>query len=163
MKNYVFGILTENYAKEICDWKYEGDYSVYNFSDWGTVVKNGWDLSLRDKREKEFLSILLNGELIAYGRIIEDRGKTFIGVGLKPSWCGKGYGKDIMNLLIEECKKRFPDNPIALEVRIFNKRAVKCYQTVGFRIKDKYIKNTLNGKDEFYCMEYEKEPARKFV
>lgn len=59
-----------------------------------------------------------------------------------------------MNLLIEECKKRFPNIPIALEVRSFNKRAINCYKAVGFEIRDKYMKKTMNGEDEFQYMEY---------
>jgi len=154
LEEYVLTRLTEDFAKEICSWRYDGDYSVYNFSDWNVVVKNGWGLAIKDMREKEFIAVLLNGKLIAYGKIREDEGKAFIGIGLKPSWCGKGYGKDVMNLLIEECKKRFHNTPIALEVRSFNKRAINCYKTVGFQVRDKYLKKTFNGEDEFYYMEY---------
>ena len=30
MENYVLGSLSEDFAKEICSWKYEGEYSIYN-------------------------------------------------------------------------------------------------------------------------------------
>lgn len=80
--------------------------------------------------------------------------KVVVYIGLKPTFCGKGYGKDIMKLLIKESKKRYPQYPVTLEVRSFNKRAIKCYLDVGFEIKDKYIKDTFDGKDEFYYMEY---------
>lgn len=154
MVEYILTRLTEDYAKEICNWRYNGYYSVYNFSDWDTVVKKGWGLAIKDKREREFLAILLNDELIAYGRITKREDRAFIGIGLKPSYCEKGHGKSIMKLLIEECKRKFPDIPIALEVRSFNKRAINCYKTVGFKTKNKYIKETFNGEDEFYYMEY---------
>lgn len=149
--------LTEDYAKEICSWRYEGKYSIYNFSDWDIVVKNGWDLSIKNKREKEFIAILLNNELLAYGRIVLRGGKVFIGIGLKPALCGKGYGKEIMCLLVEEAKRRFPNTKIALEVRSFNKRAINCYKRIGFKIIEKYMKKTFNDEiDEFCYMEYEK-------
>ncbi len=154
MEKYTLTKLTEDYARKICSWRYDGDYSVYNFSDWDVVVRNGWGLSIKDIREKEFLAVLLNRELIAYIRITKREGKAFVGIGLKPSWCGKGHGKEVMNLLIEECKKRFPNTPIALEVRSFNKRAINCYKAVGFEIRDKYVKKIMNGEDEFYYMEY---------
>ncbi len=65
-----------------------------------------------------------------------------------------------MNLLIEECKRRFPNNTIGLEVRSFNKRAINCYRNVGFKIKEKYIKKTFdNSVDEFYYMELLSKPA----
>jgi ribosomal-protein-alanine N-acetyltransferase len=155
MENFILTELSEVYAKEICSWKYEEEYSIYNFSDWDTVVKNGWDLSIESKRNLEFIAILLNDELVSYGRISLMTDKAYIGIGLKPSICGKGYGKYIMKLLIEECKKRFPNNTMALEVRSFNKRAINCYKNVGFDIKEKYIKKTFdNLEDEFHYMEY---------
>ena len=158
MESYVLKSLTEYYAKEICSWKYEGEYSMYNFSDWDVVVKNKWGLSIEDKRELEFIAILSNDELVAYGRICEKEDKAVIGIGLKPSFCGKGHGKDIMKLLVQECTKRLPKHSITLEVRSFNKRAINCYKSIGFEIKDKYMKNTFDGGvDEFYSMEYDRQ------
>lgn len=154
MRNYIIVKLTEDYAREICDWKYEDEYAIYNFSDYNIVLKSGWDLAIEEKRNAEFVGIVYNDELIAYGRITASCDKSIIGVGLKPIFCGKGYGKDVMKLLIKECRRRFPENQITLEVRTFNERALKCYLDVGFEIKDKYTKDTFNGKDEFYYMEY---------
>ncbi|CAK7086037.1 hypothetical protein CIW83_04885 [Tissierella sp. P1] len=155
MENYIVMELSEEYAKEICSWRYEGEYSIYNFLNWDAVVENGWGLSIEKKRKLEFISIHLNNELISYGRISLKADKAYIAIGLKPSFCGKGYGKNIMKLLIKECKRRFPNNTIALEVRSFNKRAINCYNNVGFEIKDKYMKRTFNNsEDEFYYMEY---------
>ena len=59
-----------------------------------------------------------------------------------------------MKLLIEECSNRFPDCLTVLEVRIFNRRAIRCYENVGFEIKKKYCKDTLIGNAEFYLMQY---------
>lgn len=154
MNDYIIEVLTEDYAKEICNWRYEGDCAVYNFSDYSIVKQNGWDLAIKEKRESEFVGIIHCGELIAYGRLTSSGNKAIIGIGLKPVFCGKGCGKDIMKLLIEECKTRFPGFTIALEVRTFNTRAIKCYLNVGFEITDKYTKDTPIGKGEFYYMEY---------
>ena len=154
MSDYVLAILNEDYAKEICTWKYDENYSVYNLSDWDLVVENGWDLAIKEKRESDFVAILSDNELIAYGRLTVIQDKAFIGIGLKPSLCGQGIGGNVMKLLIEECRNRFPDCLIALEVRIFNRRAVRCYENIGFEIKRKYSKDTLTGNAEFYLMEY---------
>ena len=154
MSNYILAILNEDYAKEICTWKYDEEYSVYNLSDWDVVVENGWDLAIKEKRESDFVAILSDDELIAYGRLTAIQDKAFIGIGLKPFLCSKGIGGNVMNLLIEECRNRFPDCLIALEVRIFNRRAVRCYENIGFEIKRKYSKDTLTGNAEFYLMEY---------
>lgn len=122
------------------------------------MVRNHWALADKAKREAEFLSVRLAGELIGYGRIFRHEGKTFIGVGLKPSWCGRGYGAPVMTELVRECRKRYPGDPVALEVRSFNERALKCYQKAGFVVKASYHKETLIGGDDFYYMEYEPVP-----
>lgn len=154
MSNYILATLSEDYAKEICTWKYDEEYSVYNLSDWDVVVENGWDLAIKDKRESDFVAILSDDELIAYGRLTAIQDKEFIGIGLKPSMCGKGIGGNVMKLLIAECSKRFPDCMIALEVRSFNKRAIRCYENIGFEINSKYSKDALTGNAEFYLMEH---------
>lgn len=155
MSNYILMTLNEDYAKEICSWNYDGEYSVYNFSDWNVVVENGWDLAIKEKRECNFIAILLDNQLIAYGRLTKNQDKAFIGIGIKPTLCGKGLGKDVMKLLIKECNRRFPDCLVGLEVRSFNKRAIRCYESIGFKIKNTYVKNTFTGDAEFYYMEYE--------
>lgn len=148
-------ILTEEDAKILCTWRYEDPYSVYNFSDWETVRQNHWDLAVKEKREAEFLAVKQGNRLAAYGRIYPSQGKVFIGLGLEPSLCGKGYGKQVVRVMMEESKRRHPGKVIALEVRSFNQRALKCYVNVGFQVKDRYVKDTLLGSDTFYYMEYE--------
>ncbi len=151
---YTLEILSEKQAEEICNWRYEGKYSVYNFSEWSTVVEKGWDLSRKEKRESEFLAIIAGEKLIAYGRLSLNNDTIMLGIGLNPNDCGKGIGKDIIKLLIEEAKRRHPEYKLALEVRHFNERAIKCYESVGFRIIDSYKKATIFGEDVFYYMEY---------
>lgn len=152
---YTTNVLTEEMAKEICTWKYEGEYSVYNFSDWEEVVRRGWSLSIKEERERDFIGIHRNGELVAFGRISHKDGVCILGVGLKPSLCGKGYGKEIMKVLIDESRSRYPDSKIGLEVRVFNQRAIKCYGDIGFEITDRYVKNIEAEEVEYYYMEYE--------
>ncbi|WP_422485439.1 GNAT family N-acetyltransferase [Gudongella sp. DL1XJH-153] len=148
--------MNEENAKEICTWEYEGEYAVYNLSDWDRVVENNWELAVKEEREASFLSVTQDNQLVAYGVITIKNGIVLLGIGLKPSLCGKGLGADIMKLLIEESENRFPGRSIALEVRSFNRRAIRCYENIGFEIKDKYLRDTLTTKNaEFYYMEYE--------
>ena len=152
---YDLSVMSEEYAREICSWEYDGEYSVYNLSDWETVVRNNWDLAVKEKRESNFLSVTKDQELVAYGVITNVADTVILGIGLKPSLCGKGLGKEIMMLLIEEGKVRFPETPIGLEVRTFNKRAIRCYESIGFKIRKRYRRDTPTVKKaEFYYMEY---------
>ncbi len=156
MTDFIMKTLSEENAREICTWQYEGEYTVYNLSDWDIVVKNHWELSSKKIRERDFLAIFNKKDLVAYGVLKLKDNRVFLGIGLKPNWCGKGYGERIMELIINESQKRYSDKKIVLEVRSFNQRAIRCYQKVGFEIKDKYVRKTLTGSGEFYYMEYEK-------
>lgn len=147
--------LTETQAKQICCWKYEGIYSIYNYPSWDTVVKQKWGISINAKREREFASVVDNFKnLCGYIRFIEDEDHITIGLGLKPDLCGRGLGDKFMKLIISKSRQKFGEKKIILEVREFNKRAINCYKRVGFKIVDSYTKNTLIGKDNFIKMEY---------
>lgn len=143
--------LSEAMAREICTWRYEGVYSVYNLSDWEVVVSNCWELSSEIAREEYFVAIYSENELIGFGRIQDFEGKVSLGIGLKPDLCGKGYGNLAMSLIIEEAKSRYPGDEIGLEVRTFNKRAKKCYEKLGFVTQRTYMKETIGG---FVAFEY---------
>ena len=150
-------ILTEDHARKICHWKYEGIYSIYNFPDWGTLNKQRWGITIEEKRKNEFTALIDEGNnLCGYIRFIENKDFVLVGLGLKPSLCGQGLGNIFMELLKSECKKRYSNKRIALEVRSFNKRAIKCYEKAGFKITDVYKKDTLMGSDEFIRMEYKR-------
>ena len=155
MDRCIVNALSEDMAKEICTWKYDGDYAIYNFSRWEEVVKSGWSLAIKDERERDFIGISKDNELIAFGRIYYQDGISILGVGLRPSLCGQGYGKDIMKVLIDESNLRYPNAKIALEVRVFNQRAIRCYESIGFDIKYKHIRSMDTGEAEFYYMEYQ--------
>lgn len=147
--------LTEEQAKEICDWEYEGDYAVYNYPSWNIVKKCSWGISDETKRVKEFMSLKgENDTLFGYIRMMENDEYVIIGIGLKPICCGKGLGSTAMELLKKECFNRYKDKKIILQVRSFNTRAIKCYEKSGFKRIDILIGNTPTGKDEFIKMEY---------
>lgn len=149
-------ILTEEMAREVCTWHYEGIYAVYDFADWDVVVQNCWSLADAEEREANFIGFYVNDEMIGFGRIEFTDGKVQLGIGLHPDQCGKGYGMDCMNALVKESFCRYGHNvTIGLEVRRFNKRAIKCYEKCNFTTKSTYMKETLHGFIAYNYMEYE--------
>lgn len=145
--------LTENYAKQICNWKYDNEYSIYNFPEWDIIVKQNWAIAIEIKRQSQFLAVINElGDLCGYIRFIDNNECVLIGLGLKPFLCGQGLGDSIMALLKNECKRRYDNKKIVLEVRSFNQRAIRCYEKAGFKITDTYSKDTLIGADEFIKM-----------
>lgn len=147
--------LTERHAREICDWKYDGEYAIYNYLPWSRACDEQWGITVAAKREKEFFAVMDDTDCFCgYIRMLENDGYTWIGVGLKPSLCGQGLGSTLMEIVKQQCAKLYPGQIIALEVRSFNKRAIKCYHKAGFRITEVYQKETPLGQGEFIRMEY---------
>jgi ribosomal protein S18 acetylase RimI-like enzyme len=147
--------LSEPHAKEICDWKYDGEYSIYNYPAWDKVSNEKWAITIEEKRKKEFSAVVDDyNNLCGYIRLHDKDEYILIGVGLKPSLCGQRLGNTIMEILKQQCRELYPSKKIVLEVRSFNERAIKCYKRAGFKVKELYEKNTPIGYGEFIRMEF---------
>ncbi|HCW54484.1 MAG TPA: GNAT family N-acetyltransferase [Clostridium sp.] len=145
--------FTKENAEELCTWKYEEEYAIYNFPSWDIVKKQKWAIADEKKRKDEFLAVYEGNQYIGFVRFIKSNDFYLVGLGLKPSYCGKGYGNTLMNLI-----KSYAENKkikkLRLEVRSFNKRAICCYEKSGFFIVGKVNKDTPIGNSDFYEMEW---------
>lgn len=148
--------LSERDARQICTWRYDGDYSVYNYPEWEIIVEQNWGLAQELIREREYFAVMNDmDDLIGHFRLKEQEEFIYLGVGLIPELCGYGHGTAVMELIKKESKERYPDKQLSLEVRSFNHRAITCYQKAGFRCVDVYELITPSGRDIFVRMEYE--------
>ena len=85
---------------------------------------------------------------------IMDNNKIYIGVGLKPEYCGYGLGDYFLNDCVEDLKVKYPEYTLYLEVRSWNKRAIKSYEKLGFKVTGtKISKDRLGNDTEFIEME----------
>lgn len=94
----------------------------------------------KEAYEKEILNslanyrvITVNDEVVAYGgfwKIIDEADINNIAV--KKEHRGKGFGKMLMNALIEDAKKQ-NIKAMTLEVRVTNKSAIALYKKLGFK------------------------------
>jgi len=147
--------LTEICAKEICSWKYNDEYSIYNYPEWDKMLNERWSITVEEKRKNEFNAIVDDcNNLCGYIRLVDKKEHVLIGIGLKPSLCGQKLGNVIMEIVKQQCKKKYASKKIILEVRSFNERAIKCYKKAGFNIVDIYKKATPMGCGEFIKMEF---------
>lgn len=149
-------------AKEICNWKYEGEYAIYNYPDYNKAFNERWAITVEEKRKNEFFSIINEYKgLCGYVRFQVKDNDILFGIGLKPSLCGQGFGNTVMGLIKEKCKELYPKKDIVLEVRTFNKRAIKCYEKAGFKEFDRYNKDTAIGFGEFIKMQFNNKSITK--
>ena len=120
-------------AKDMCTWKYDGYYSVYNEPSWEKMIKSGRQVCNEEIRDREYVKVLDdNNNYIGYGRIRDILGTYLVGFAMKPEYTGKGLGKEFVNTVIKDLHGK-----LILEVRIDNKRAIKCYKKVGFKVTDR--------------------------
>ena len=77
--------------------------------------------------------ITFEDKVVAYGgfwKILDEADINNIAV--KKEYRGKGYGKMLMNALIEDAKKQ-NIKAMTLEVRVTNKSAIALYKKLGFK------------------------------
>lgn len=67
----------------------------------------------------------------------QDDGVTIYGIGISPEFQGKGYGREMLNLLLERILAENPGE-ISLEVSSTNATAYQLYLTNGFHVKAQY-------------------------
>ncbi|MFL0248683.1 GNAT family N-acetyltransferase [Candidatus Clostridium stratigraminis] len=146
--------LSEGQAKEISNWEYTGEYSIYNLPSWDKMVQENYSLTNTVKRQRYIGYTNKDRELVGFVNLLDKGDTVFFGIGIKPDFCGKGIGKIITKMALMESQKRFPNKPVILEVRTWNKRAVNCYKSQGFEIVETKQQQTYIGFGEFYVMKY---------
>lgn len=159
--------MTEAHAREICGWRYEGVYEVYNFSEYEEAARQGWSIADARRRAEEFRAVVDDaGVLEGYFRMDDSSpGELELGLGLRPDLCGRGRGEGFVRLITRYAQTLYPHRRLFLEVRTFNRRAVRCYEAAGYRRTGAYRKNTPWGTADYIRMEpgavqRKPEPAR---
>ena len=153
MNELVYRNLSEDAKRQICAWKYGGEYDLYNLPSYEEMQVRQIGF-MNPQREKKIIMVFgmkaYWWDLSIYWRKKEE---VFIGIGVNPDLCNKHYGQRMLLITYEISKKLYPNKPLYLEVRTWNIRAVKCYQKAGFRIDGQaYELTTGIGTGTFYRM-----------
>lgn len=147
-----YHLTTEAEKEIICGWNYEGEYAIYNMPPYKEQKEKGIALGNPD-RAKNFYSYCDGDALIGFTNILEEESEVFIGIGVHPAMCAHGYGQKILALAASISRNLYPGKPLYLEVRTWNRRAVRCYTKAGFQIDGEPIRQeTSIGDGEFYRM-----------
>jgi len=145
-------ILTDAEKREICSWKYSGEYEIYNLPSY-EIMQAKLIGFLNPAREQNYRAFYDEDCLVGFVNIKEEEAEVFIGIGVKPELCRKGYGQCILHETYRISKELHPDKPLYLEVRTWNERAIRCYQKAGFEIVgEPFEQRTGSGVGTFYRM-----------
>ena len=141
---------TEKEKCFITEWKYPGEYAVYNSVPYEEQKKRGFGFA---NPANHFYSFYDETKLVGFINLYEEKTEIFFGIGVNPDCCSEGYGQQMTKTACEISKELFGTKPLYLEVRTWNKRAVSCYQKAGFVIKGEPIRQTTSaGEGVFYHM-----------
>lgn len=150
-------------ANEILKWtKNEREFRLWSAYRWKNYPITPEDIYNTYKECMETstfcpMSLVEDGKIV--GHIVvripgEDKTKIRLGfVIVDNSIRGKGYGKKLMMEAIKYAKEKLNAKEITLGVITFNTRAVKCYESVGFKTTQ-INKDFLQFQDEHWdCAE----------
>ncbi|HUW59036.1 MAG TPA: GNAT family N-acetyltransferase [Planctomycetota bacterium] len=80
---------------------------------------------------------------------------TRLGMHLHPKRLGQGYGTEVLTLLLDYYFNMLGYRLLKLDVATYNKRAVRCYEKLGFQFKFVFWRANMTGiewlKDERFA------------
>lgn len=89
---------------------------------------------------------VLDEKTVGMGSVtFENEEAVIFGFGISPQYQGKGYGKELLTLILKDLKNEGVDN-ITIEVDSSNKNAFKLYRGCGFEVEasfDYYRKSVI--------------------
>ncbi len=150
--NLTYHTITDEEGKQVCRWKYPDEYACYNQPPF-EVLEANQAMFCDPIRQSNYRSYYDGNLLVGFTNLMEEDSAVFLGIGVHPDHCSKGYGTAIIELTCRISKELYPNKPIYLVVRTWNKRAIRCYEKAGFVIDgEPFEQRTYSGIDTFYRM-----------
>jgi [ribosomal protein S18]-alanine N-acetyltransferase len=152
LREFSFRSMTEADAHAIAAWKYPDEYSFYD------LTSDPVDLAeLLDPlaRADEYVAVdSSEGALIGFFQYKRPHGPSLgIGLGLHPSWTGRGLGGRFLEAGLDYGRRRFAPERFTLSVATFNRRAITVYERAGFAAVRIFNHRTSGREWEFVEMQ----------
>lgn len=126
--------MTEEIARQIAAWKYDGEYAVYNTPPYEVLKEEQYAITNPHFKDNYLCFIDQNNQFVGYINLTPKIDQTIvIGIGLAPHACGRGLGYELLTLGVTIAQERYPNQLLTLYVRDWNRRAIKCYLRAGFK------------------------------
>lgn len=151
--NYNFVSMNKEFANEIAySWKYSGIYSFYDMTEDEEDLR---DFLNGESWDGRYFAVLNDkNELVGFYSFYFEDEIMWLGFGLKPELTGRKLGTEFViagiNFAVE--KFNYKKDYIMLAVALFNNRAIRAYEKMGFQHVEKYMQKTNGGEFEFIKM-----------
>ncbi len=151
-----FQPLDKSSARAIISWEHTPPYDLYN------LVQENLPILLNPDN-RYYAVRTASGELIGYCCLGADArvpGGFYsgfepevldIGVGLRPDWTGKGFGKSFIQSILQFSDQKFKPAVFRASIADFNLRSRRAFEKVGFLSRAKF-KHKVTGLD-FWILE----------
>ncbi|NJE05305.1 ribosomal-protein-alanine N-acetyltransferase [Thermococcus sp. M36] len=106
-----------------------------------------------ENNPETFLVAEHSGRVVGYvmGYLRPDLEGHIMSIAVDPAYRGKGIGSALLTEVIERLIKKGA-RYIGLEVRVSNERAIKLYESFGFRKIKRIIGYYADGEDAYYML-----------
>jgi [ribosomal protein S18]-alanine N-acetyltransferase len=149
---FCFRSMSQADAEAIAAWRYPDEYAFY---DWTSDPDDLAELLDPLARTDEYVAVdSKEGTLIGFFQFKRPRGHSLaIGLGLHPSWTGRGLGRSFLEAGLDYARQHFAPEQFTLSVASFNRRAITVYERAGFTTVRVFNHQT-NGREwEFMEMQ----------
>ena len=90
MNELVYRNLSEDEKRQICAWKYGGEYDLYNLPSYEEMQVRQIGF-MNPKSEKNYYGFWDESILVGFVNILEEKEEIFIGIGVNPELQGGNY------------------------------------------------------------------------
>ena len=151
---YVFALMNERYASDIVSlWHYDDVYSFYDMA----ADEDDLRIFMDARNWQDTIRAVLNenDELVGWASFYFENDELWLSLGLRPDLTGRGLGDEFVSECIDYAAShhRLVKHTIRLAVALFNRRAIKVYQRVGFMETNRTVRDTPIGQMGFIEME----------
>ena len=126
-----FRNLTEEDKRQICAWKYTGEYEIYNLPSYD-LMKAQQTGFMNPKNEKNYFAFLDGDVLVGFVNLREKDTEVFIGVGVNPALCGRQYGRRMLEKHTAYPKGDIPKSRCILQCAPGTREQYRAIGTRGF-------------------------------
>lgn len=133
--------MNQKYANDIVSsWDYDDVYSFYDMA----ADEDDLRIFMDTKNWQNTIRAVLN-----------ESDEFWLSLGLRPDLTGQGLGEEFVLECVRYAISQYKliKHTIKLAVALFNQRAIKVYQRVGFIETNKPIRDTHIGRVDFIEME----------
>ncbi|MDP6822549.1 MAG: GNAT family protein [Dehalococcoidia bacterium] len=149
--NFNFVPMTDDQARVVAGWKYEG---IYAFYDWEADADDLAELLDPVKRARDRTHAVLGDDdsLVGFFGFTLDGSTVEVGFGLRPDLTGRGLGLSFVNAGLEFAREHYAPSTFRLMVAAFNQRAITVYERAGFQGQRTFRHRTNGGEFDFVEM-----------